>query len=414
MAVERRKLTAAFITGIKPPAQGRIEIADEACSGLYLRVSEHGTKSFTCVFWQGRTIRCTLGKHPAWTLEAARRQCRLLAAKIAAGVDIAARQESERTMLTLGELYDSYSRDRAHAGRRGLVETRQMAERWFLRISDPARKKFGAQRVKPAGSVDWSLRRIDTITARDVAVLGERMKSQGISGATVNRVMGLLRAVYGYAKRARIFEGNPAEGFARGEERARTRFLTSEELPAFLAALESAPEPWHDFFMCLLLIGYRRAAMASMEWRHVDLEQGLWFVPVERSKNGEPVTLPVVGEALAILRRRKECSTSPYVFPSERTGKHVTSPKSAWAAVVKRAGLDDLHLHDLRRSLGSHLAMSGHSLPEIGRVLGHKSASSTQVYARLQLSSVATASAKAQERMLSLAKVVVPLTRKTG
>jgi integrase len=44
--------------------------------------------------------------------------------------------------------------------------------------------------------------------------------------------------------------------------------------------------------------------------------------------------------------------------------------------------IDDVRLHDLRRTVGSWLAQAGNSLHLIGRVLNHSNASTTQVYAR--------------------------------
>jgi integrase len=54
-----------------------------------------------------------------------------------------------------------------------------------------------------------------------------------------------------------------------------------------------------------------------------------------------------------------------------------------WNRVRARANLDDVHLHDLRRSVGSWLAEAGFSLISIGKVLGHRSPRTTQIYARL-------------------------------
>ena len=53
--------------------------------------------------------------------------------------------------------------------------------------------------------------------------------------------------------------------------------------------------------------------------------------------------------------------------------------------------LRTLHFHDLRRTVGSWMASSGASLPLIGKVLNHKSAQSTQVYARFMLDPVRNA-----------------------
>ncbi len=63
--------------------------------------------------------------------------------------------------------------------------------------------------------------------------------------------------------------------------------------------------------------------------------------------------------------------------------EHLKEPAKAWQRIRRRAGLEDVRLHDLRRTVGSYLAMSGASLPLIGKVLNHSNASTTQIYARL-------------------------------
>ena len=53
--------------------------------------------------------------------------------------------------------------------------------------------------------------------------------------------------------------------------------------------------------------------------------------------------------------------------------------------------IEDVRLHDLRRTVGSWLAQSGNSLHLIGRVLNHSNASTTQIYARFGEDSVRNA-----------------------
>ena len=53
-----------------------------------------------------------------------------------------------------------------------------------------------------------------------------------------------------------------------------------------------------------------------------------------------------------------------------------------WSRVRKAAGVEDVRLHDLRRTVGSWLAQAGNSLHLIGRVLNHSNQSTTAVYAR--------------------------------
>lgn len=58
-------------------------------------------------------------------------------------------------------------------------------------------------------------------------------------------------------------------------------------------------------------------------------------------------------------------------------------------------------MHDLRRTLGSFEAAAGVSLPIIGKSLGHKSASTTAIYARLDLDPVRAAMTAATTAMLT-------------
>jgi integrase len=75
-----------------------------------------------------------------------------------------------------------------------------------------------------------------------------------------------------------------------------------------------------------------------------------------------------------------------WIFPSTLSGQgHLADPAKAWQRIRERAGCLDVTIHDLRRSLGSWLASEGYSLLLIGRALGHKSSTSTQIYARLAL-----------------------------
>jgi integrase len=148
-----------------------------------------------------------------------------------------------------------------------------------------------------------------------------------------------------------------------------------------------------------------------MRWADVDLQAGLWHIPGVVTKHGEPTVLPIVGEAAAILRRRSAqrkrsgAIASPYIFPGKGEAGHISQPKRQWAKLLEIAGISDLRIHDLRRTLGSWLAMGGASLPMIGRALGHLDSKSTAVYARMQVEPIAAAVKQAQQAMLATASV---------
>ena len=77
-----------------------------------------------------------------------------------------------------------------------------------------------------------------------------------------------------------------------------------------------------------------------------------------------------------------------------------------WARLLKRAGLQDRRLHDLRRSLGSWQAIGGSSLSVIGKSLGHTSLSATAIYARLSFDPVRESVERATAAMLAAGTVV--------
>jgi integrase len=93
---------------------------------------------------------------------------------------------------------------------------------------------------------------------------------------------------------------------------------------------------------------------------------------------------------------------NPHVFPGRDGKGHLVNIAKAWTRIRTRAGLTDVRIHDLRRTLGSWLAASGASLPLIGRALNHTQVSTTAVYARLNLDPVRTALDANAERMLAL------------
>ena len=77
-----------------------------------------------------------------------------------------------------------------------------------------------------------------------------------------------------------------------------------------------------------------------------------------------------------------------FVFPGRGKTGHLAEPKKGWQRILSRAGLGDLRIHDLRRTLGSWQAKQGASFAIIGKSLNHKNQNTTAIYARLDLDPV--------------------------
>jgi integrase len=121
-----------------------------------------------------------------------------------------------------------------------------------------------------------------------------------------------------------------------------------------------------------------------MRWDDLDLDSATWRIPAARSKSGRTLTLPLVPDAIAILRRRQPTrANEPWVFVGRGRAGHLTYIYEAWEDLLKRAGLSKLTRHDLRRSLGTMLAAQGASPHVIAAALGHASVASARAYVHL-------------------------------
>jgi len=108
-------------------------------------------------------------------------------------------------------------------------------------------------------------------------------------------------------------------------------------------------------------------------------------------------------EAIEILQNRKPSDGAIFVFPGSGKAGHLMEPKKGWKRILERAGIDNLRIHDLRRTLGSWQAKTGASLAIIGKSLNHKNQNTTAIYARLDLDPVRDSVNKATSAMMQAA-----------
>lgn len=81
---------------------------------------------------------------------------------------------------------------------------------------------------------------------------------------------------------------------------------------------------------------------------------------IPETKNGESLRVHLIEKVLHILKVRAErYGQREWVFEGCGVTGHLVEPKSGWKRILKRAGIKDLRLHDLRRTLGSWQAATG-------------------------------------------------------
>jgi len=233
---------------------------------------------------------------------------------------------------------------------------------------------------------EWSSRTIGSIGVEDVLGLHARLgKKRGRT--TANRAVQLLKRLLYFGK----VQPNPCSDVELYRETSRARFLQRAELPRLIDAIDAEPDAtMKDFFLLALYTGQRRSNVLSMRWADIDLENRLWVVPSDSSKSHQPIDVPLTPPAMEILKRRREAADedAAFVLPSYGKHGHLTEPKEAWKRICERAKLKDFHIHDLRRTFASYMAMSGASLALVGKSLGHSSTEVTKVYARFAVDAV--------------------------
>ena len=133
-----------------------------------------------------------------------------------------------------------------------------------------------------------------------------------------------------------------------------------------------------DFLLIALFTGMRRAEIASLRWEYVDLEARALHIP--KTKNGDPLDLPLSDFLVGILRARKEeVGASPWVFPSNGRTGHLVETKKFTARVAERSGVP-FTLHDLRRTfitIAESLDIPHYALK---RLLNHRAGDVTAGY----------------------------------
>jgi integrase len=197
--------------------------------------------------------------------------------------------------------------------------------------------------------------------------------------STVNRELGRLRHMLNRAVDWGLLEQNPMKGlkFLR-ENNARQRYLSIEECERLVQACISPRV--RAIVVIALHTGMRLSEILTLRHCNLDFHSGLILIP--DSKNGEPRHIPMDSTVASLLTDYPRRPNSELVF-ANKAGERYLEIRGGFNNACERAGISDLHFHDLRHSYSSFWVMSGGDIYALQHLLGHKSIVMTQRYAHL-------------------------------
>jgi integrase len=310
----RVHLTDRFCAHAKS-ATPQTDFVDDTITGLALRVTSNGTKSWTLVHGTPRR-RITLGRYPALSLAAAR----------TAAIEV----REGRTSGTIAALAEVYLR--ACSGTRSAPEIERRLRRDVLPI---------------IGHI--SLRELHR---RDITRVIDAKSSAPIAA---RRAFEDIRAMVRFAVSRGDLDYNPIDGMKGPPiSKPRTRVLTDDEIRALWSKLDQLPDDVARIVKLCLVTGQRLGEITGLTLTELDLDKRVWNIPEARTKNGHPHSVPLSPLALEIINdgeiRVSRAQVSNIIYEAQA-----------------KFGIAHWTAHDLRRSALTQMAQLG--VPPI--VLGH-------------------------------------------
>ena len=345
---------------------------DGQVKGLGLQVTQAGKKNYVMRFKaaDGRWRQAILARASEISLKAIRQR---------AAAELVAVRNGEADPL-----------ERRHEAREAPT-VREMVEKFFAEVA-PVRVQAGRMSPKTVENYRSQSNRyilpllgdakVAKVARSDVEQFALKVRG---AGPQRNRVLQLLSRLFTEAERWdwRPERSNPVRLVVRAVERPRERVLAPSELTALAAALD-ALESAHPFpvnaIRVAAMTGLRISEVLGMEWARVDVETGRAAL---ETKTG-PRALPLPAAVVNLLRGLPRVNGCPWVFAGAKRGSAVgyKLTRDVFAEAVASAGLVDVRLHDLRRSLATRLAGAGVNAYILRDVLGHKSLTMSNRYVR--------------------------------
>jgi integrase len=212
-----------------------------------------------------------------------------------------------------------------------------------------------------------------------------------VSPSTIQKEFALLSHLFNIARREWGLQvSNPVPEITRPKVRnSRTRFLTKEEAQKLLDfAQKSRNKNLHPYLLVMMHTGMRPSEAAGLTWGDVDLDARLVKLEITKTDRRYVPLTEIAEKALRSIRPTDSgCDMYVFLPPSALLKTSIMRPnlhfRRSFDTVRIKAGLEDVHLHDLRHTAASHLLMAGVDIRTLAEILGHKTLQMVHRYTHL-------------------------------
>jgi integrase len=352
-------LTDALIRKLKPSPNRQYEKYDKKVTGLGIRTSTGGSKSFFLAYRiGGLNRRLTFGRYPIVSLAQARTLAREALGQVARGIDPAnekklARQgyQSRLFLAVVEDFIEAYAKRKTRTWR----ETERIL-----------RREFGS---------DWGRLPVNRITKQHVNDILDAIVREGKSSAA-NAAFAHIRRLFTWCVERGYLDYSPCAGMRRPcKVVSRDRVLSDTEIVRVWLAADKMGWPFGCLVQLLILTGQRRSEVAGLRWEEVDFPKGLWELPpgsldrIHKSNRRHRVPL---SEAAVNLLKSLPVAHGRLAFPAKGKDRPVSGFGNWKKKIDQLSGVSGWRLHDLRRSVSTGMAALGVAPHIIELILNHR------------------------------------------
>lgn len=254
----------------------------------------------------------------------------------------------------------------------------------YLQEVTPQKKGATVERyrIKAWLKTDLAKRYLSTLKASDFAIWRDNRIKSGSAANTIRLELAVISNLFNVAKSEWGFESlrNPTENIRTPKlPSGRSRRVSDKEIDLLIKHTESIALP--SILKIAVESGMRRGEIASLEWKHINLSARTALLP--DTKNGEVRLIPL----------STSCRDTIKSLPRNINGRlfNMTPHAISYAFIraCKRAGLTDLHFHDIRHEAITRLFERGFNVMEVSSISGHKTLQMLKRYTHLRAEELA-------------------------